>query len=336
MDSQEKDVQPYPNDSSDAGIMNYLEGELHELLHSDVLMFDFFQEAASDGLWYWDLIDQENEWMSPKFWKTLGIDPATKKHLSSEWQDLIYKEDLEIAKRNLTLHLSDPDFPYDQIVRYHHQDGSTVWIRCRGIAIYNNNGEAIRLLGSHTDLTPVIEKQQALISSQNQVEQLQRYVGELEHELNIAKSHLGFVEQRLNDLKPEDDFGYTTSSTFVETMNTLARNASAIGVQLVALRIDISSRNAVEQVAEFSTKINHVIKDLAPHLCLTRVNEHVLAAIGLNSTGDEVPLLIENINKKLHELKWLTVKPRLDVTYKVLEPDGIGCKNFEQCCELIL
>lgn len=336
MDSQDKDVQPYPNDSSDAGIMNYLEGELHELLHSDVLMFDFFQEAASDGLWYWDLIDQENEWMSPKFWKTLGIDPATKKHLSSEWQDLIYKEDLEIAKRNLTLHLSNPDFPYDQIVRYHHQDGSTVWIRCRGIAIYNNNGEAIRLLGSHTDLTPVIEKQQALISSQNQVEQLQRYVGELEHELNIAKSHLGFVEQRLNELKPEDDFGYTTSATFVETMNTLARNASAIGVQLVALRIDISSRNAVEQVAEFSTKINHVIKDLAPHLCLTRVNEHVLAAIGLNSTGDEVPLLIENINKKLHELKWLTVKPRLDVTYKVLGPDGIGCKNFEQCCELIL
>lgn len=336
MDSQEKDVLPYPNDSSDAGIMNYLEGELHELLHSDVLMFDFFQEAASDGLWYWDLIDQENEWMSPKFWKTLGIDPSTKKHLSSEWQDLIYKEDLEIAKRNLSLHLSNPDFPYDQIVRYYHQDGSTVWIRCRGIAIYNNNGEAIRLLGSHTDLTAIIEKQQALISSQNKVEQLQRYVGELEHELNIAKSHLGFVEQRLDDLKPEDDFGYTTSSTFVETMNTLVRNASAIGVQLVALRIDISSRNAVEQVAEFSTKINHVIKDLAPHLCLTRVNEHVLAAIGLVSKEEAVPLLIENINKKLHELKWLTVKPRLDVTYKLLEPDNIGCKNFEQCCKLIL
>lgn len=336
MDSQEKDIQPYPIDSSDLGVMHYLEGELHELLHTDLLMFDFFQDAASDGLWYWDLVDQENEWMSPKFWQILGIDPSTKKHLSSEWQDLIYKEDLEIAKRNLTLHLSNPDFPYDQIVRYHHKDGSTVWIRCRGIAIYNNNGEAIRLLGSHTDLTPVIEKQQELISSQNKVEQLQRYIGELEHKLNIAESHLGFVEQRLNEFKPEDDFGYITNVTFVATMNTLARNAQAIGAQLVAMRIDISSRSALEQVAEFSTKINHVIKDSAPHLCLTRVNEHVIAAVGLNVEGDAIPLLIENINKKLHALKWLTVKPKLDITYKVLNVDNCHYENFEQCCNLIL
>ncbi len=32
-------------------------------------------------------------------------------------------------------HLVDPHRPYDQVVRYTHVDGSTVWVRCTGIAI---------------------------------------------------------------------------------------------------------------------------------------------------------------------------------------------------------
>ena len=46
-----------------------------------------------------------------------------------------------------------PDHPYDQIVRYRHRDGGTVWVRCRGLAVRNESGRPIRLLGCHTDVT---------------------------------------------------------------------------------------------------------------------------------------------------------------------------------------
>ena len=79
-----------------------------------------------DGIWYWDLETQEDEWMSPRFWVTLGHDPPERKHLAPEWQDLIDPDDLQIAIDNFTKHCADPNHPYDQVVRYRHRDGCTV------------------------------------------------------------------------------------------------------------------------------------------------------------------------------------------------------------------
>ena len=132
---------------------NYLKEELNELVQRDSYIFDFIQAGSLDGLWYWDLDNPQNEWMSPKFWQTLGYDPAEKQHLSSEWQDIIFQEDLKMALVNFEKHCENPDYPYDQIVRYKHKNGGTIWIRCRGIAIRDANKKPIRMLGAHTDIT---------------------------------------------------------------------------------------------------------------------------------------------------------------------------------------
>ena len=136
---------------------NYLKKELYELTKNDTKIFEFIQSGSLDGIWYWDLEDSENEWMSPKFWETLGYDPEEKKHLASEWQNIIFKEDLNLAFSNFEKHCADPNYPYDQIVRYKHKNGSTVWIRCRGLAIRDQNGKPIRMLGAHTDITDLKE-----------------------------------------------------------------------------------------------------------------------------------------------------------------------------------
>lgn len=134
---------------------HYLQTELEELVRTNPAMWEFIQQSSLDGVWYWDLENPDNEWMSPEFWRLFGIDPATKQHDPVEWQDLIFKEDLETAVRNLEAHCADPDHPYDQTVRYRHADGSTVWVRCRGIAIRDDNGKPIRMLGAHNAVTEV-------------------------------------------------------------------------------------------------------------------------------------------------------------------------------------
>ncbi|MBN3563281.1 sensor domain-containing diguanylate cyclase [Aliamphritea spongicola] len=141
---------------------HYLRKELYALIQSDRKTFEFLQRASLDGLWYWDLQDPEQEWMSATFWQTLGIDPAQKKHLASEWQDLIFQEDLALALDNFNKHLADPDHPYDQVVRYKHASGSTVWVRCRGMAIRDSEGTPIRMLGAHNDITQQMEMEQQL------------------------------------------------------------------------------------------------------------------------------------------------------------------------------
>ncbi|WP_286240809.1 GGDEF domain-containing protein [Neptuniibacter halophilus] len=133
--------------------IHYLEQELTQLLQTDSGLFRFLESSTLDGLWFWDLENPDNEWFSEGFWKTLGFDPAGKKHLASEWQDLINPDDLKLSLENFHAHCADPSHPYDQVVRYRHQDGSTVWVRCRGMAIRNAAGKPIRMLGAHTDIT---------------------------------------------------------------------------------------------------------------------------------------------------------------------------------------
>jgi PAS domain S-box-containing protein len=141
---------------------NYLKKELYECIKTDESIFDFIQESSIDGMWYWDLENPENEWMNPRFWTTLGYNPEEMPHLSSAWQSIINPEDLKTALQNLERHLKDPKYKYDQIVRYTHKNGSTVWIRCRGMAIRDKQGKPIRMIGSHHDITALKNTEFAL------------------------------------------------------------------------------------------------------------------------------------------------------------------------------
>ena len=132
---------------------HYLKTELYELVRKDPAIFEFLQAGSLDGIWYWDVERQEQEWMSPRFKELFGYRDDEIPDTSAWWMENIFPEDRDVALENFSRHLADASHPYDQIVRYRHRDGSTVWVRCRGLAIRNARGEAIRLLGCHTDVT---------------------------------------------------------------------------------------------------------------------------------------------------------------------------------------
>ncbi len=144
------------------GEENYLKKELYNLIKQEDAIFDFLQSAAIDGLWFWDLNRPENEWMNAKFWTTLGYDPSKMPHKSSAWQDIIFKEDLKNVYENFARHVEDPTYPFDQVVRYHHKLGYTVWIQCRGIVWRDNKGKPSKMLGAHTDITKLKKAEESL------------------------------------------------------------------------------------------------------------------------------------------------------------------------------
>ncbi len=132
---------------------HYLEAELYEELRARTDLFEFIEAAALDGIWYADLERPEHQWMSARFWHTVGHDPATKAHLASESLALVHPDDIGPAQENFRRHCADGRQPYDQVLRYRHKDGSTVWLRSRGIALRDASGKPVRFLGTHTDLT---------------------------------------------------------------------------------------------------------------------------------------------------------------------------------------
>lgn len=149
---------------------HYLESELDQLLQTGTDVWSFLLGDALDGVWFWDLENPDQEYMSPEFWRLFGVDPASKKHLASEWKDMIFPEDIALVTENLERHLADPSHPYDLTLRYNHVDGGVVWVRCRGFAIRNDSGKPVRLMGVHTDISAQKREEQKVSIAQAEME----------------------------------------------------------------------------------------------------------------------------------------------------------------------
>ncbi|UII32875.1 PAS domain S-box protein [Fulvivirga ulvae] len=206
--------------------MNYLQKELYELIKSDHSIFSFIQRASLDGIWYWDLLNPENEWMDNKFWETLGYNPKEMPHKASAWQDIINNDDLQIAIDNFNKHCADPNHPYDQVVRYHHKNGSTVWVRCRGMAIRDSSGRPVRMLGAHNEITSLKHKEKLLEESNK----LAR-IGHWELDLVKNKLHWSSVTRELHEVSSDYEPNINTALSFYrkgksrDTITSLIKDA---------------------------------------------------------------------------------------------------------------
>ena len=261
---------------------HYLATELNALLQKDNSTWEFLQHGSLDGVWYWDLESPETEWMSPEFWHLLGIDPATKAHSPEAWQDLIHPDDLKLALENFERHCADPDHPYDQIVRYRHADGSTVWVRCRGIAIRDETGKPVRMLGAHNDLTAVKRGEAAAVEQKKELEringELRAFAYGISHDL---KAPTNTAKMLLREIR--ESGGYAPNAEQAELFDyaqgTLDRMCDMIENVLGYARL-VGAAPDTERL-DMTRLVNDVVRDLR-----ARIEE----AGGTVEVGDLPPL----------------------------------------------
>ena len=103
--------------------------------------------AMYDGLWYWDLKDQSQLFVSPMFWDSLGYPTSQPRHTRDTWLERTFEEDRESILLNLKAHIEDASIPFDQTLRMRRADGNAVTVRSRGVAI-REDGVAVRMIGS--------------------------------------------------------------------------------------------------------------------------------------------------------------------------------------------
>ena len=281
---------------------HYLKNELNILVQEDIKIFDFLEHAALDGLWYWDLINQENEWMNDDFWTLLGYDPSEKKHLSSEWQDIIFQEDFALSMDNFKKHLTDANYPYDQIVRYWHKNGSIVWVRCRGMAIRDKSGTPIRMIGAHNDMTKIMKTQVELEDTLKTLEKknietkqaLQRYTQLYENmadgfivtnfEGNIIQANKAFL----------DIVGYTSEQLYILNYKDISlKNENFITQEMKNLEF-VKTRGYSDWFEkEYIHKDGHFIS----------VEVRIYFVENYNNTDDAMWAIIKDITEKKEAIK---------------------------------
>ena len=110
--------------------------------------------ATNEGLWDWNIKNNE-VYFSPRFFALLGQNEDNSRSLKTPqyWYELIYEEDINSVKSAISDHLNAIT-PYFQCEhRLLHQDGGYRWVLSRGLAIRDSSGKAIRMAGSHTDIS---------------------------------------------------------------------------------------------------------------------------------------------------------------------------------------
>jgi PAS domain S-box-containing protein len=176
---------------------HYLKKELYDLVRTSPEIFEFLQAGSLDGIWYWDIQDPEHEWLSQRFKEVFGYEVDEVPHTSAWWQENIFPEDLPKVLDNFNKHCADPNHLYDQIVRYRHKDGSTVWVRCRGLAIRDADGKPLRMLGAHSDVTQLMRIEEELKRKVAELERINEIMVDRELKMVEFKNEIKALKARL-------------------------------------------------------------------------------------------------------------------------------------------
>ncbi len=285
-------------------------------------MWRFLQQGSLDGCWYWDLETPDQEWMSPEFWALLGIDPATKRHDPSEWQDLIFAEDRDLALENFQRHCADASHPYDQVVRYRHADGSTVWVRCRGIAIRDATGKPIRMLGAHNDLTAIKTAEQKIIAEKDAGlaahEELQSFAYSISHDLKSPANTLDLLlgELQTGQADRMDQDGRELLTMSLQTVHRMQRLIDDV-MRYTRVIGDDGHRETID----LKSVVEDVVADLHAMVQQTGGTIDVGDLPPLTGNSNQVRILFQNLLENAFKYRNPDVPPRITVS-EVRAADG--------------
>jgi len=138
-------------------------------------------DVGRDGLWDWNLID-DTLYFSPRWKEMLGYRDDELENTFETWESRVHPDDLEEALKNIELCIKEKKKVSENKHRLQHKEGHWIWIYDRGQVQYDTNGTAIRMIGTHTDLTTEINLSDKLshlhetleIRVKEQIEELDR------------------------------------------------------------------------------------------------------------------------------------------------------------------
>jgi PAS domain S-box-containing protein len=105
----------------------------------------------NDGIWDHDLLTNEH-FLSPRCTELLGY-AYTDIDTFEKWLRCVHPEDLQPLQTAFQQHITKKTSTYTCEYRIRCQDGHYKWVLARGKALWNEDGQAVRAVGSITDIS---------------------------------------------------------------------------------------------------------------------------------------------------------------------------------------
>ncbi|MHC4845992.1 MAG: ATP-binding protein, partial [Planctomycetota bacterium] len=219
--------------------------------------FELAIRGTNDGLWDWQIPSGE-VFYSPRMKEQLGYRDDELPNVLESWDSHLHPDDRERVWQEVRDHL-EKRVPYASEHRLRTKSGAYRWFLERGQALWSEDGEPLRMLGSTTDITErkVAElelaqaRDAALESDRLKTEFLANMSHELRTPLNSIIGHSEILLEDLTDAEQVDDVRriLTAGRHLLELVNDLL-NLERIEAGKTTLHVEsFDARTVVEDVA---------------------------------------------------------------------------------------
>ena len=141
--------------------------DMQERLRRDEERWELVLAANNDGLWDWDALSGKT-FHSPRWREILGYGGEDAEPIAP-WEMLLHPDEASRVQQHLEAYLRREVPAYQLEYRLLAKDGSYRWVFARGVAHWDTQGNPLRMVGSHTDIT---ERKEAELALQLQTKEL--------------------------------------------------------------------------------------------------------------------------------------------------------------------
>ena len=152
---------------------------------------DLVIHASQDGFWEWNLLTGEI-YYSPRWKEMLGYLECELPNDLISWEKVIFPEDRIAALKLIEDYNVGTASRFQVTQRFHHKNGSTVYILSRATHLKDANGRVIRMIGVHTDITDLVNAQEALRDSEERIRALLNAIPDLMFRQQMDGTYLDF------------------------------------------------------------------------------------------------------------------------------------------------
>jgi diguanylate cyclase (GGDEF)-like protein/PAS domain S-box-containing protein len=118
--------------------------------------------GANDGLWDWDLV-RNQLYVSPRWKAMLGFSEEEPTDARLLWLDRVHPDDRDRLETELKAHVEGTTPHFESEYRILHKQGDHRYMLSRALAVRDQNGRALRMAGSQTDITDRKRAEEQLI-----------------------------------------------------------------------------------------------------------------------------------------------------------------------------
>ncbi|WP_051309403.1 response regulator [Desulfogranum japonicum] len=257
-------------------------------------------DAASDGVWDRNLLTHQS-YYGENWHRSLGYSDEEAIFDDASWEALLHPDDKEKVLRARKEHSEGMVDKYEIQYRMRNKQGNWQWILSRGKVIARDKrGKPLRIIGTHTNITPLKEVQTELEEARSELEnRVRERTAELE-EINVALNTL--LKKREKDRQVVQQQVLDNINTLVQPYVEKLRTILATPEQHMYLNI------LEANLGELSSSMAHTISIKFSRLTPTEIQVANLVKMGkrskeiadvLNLSPGTINIHRKNIRKKL-------------------------------------